>query len=55
MLRSFRNYRALYGIARQIFDEETEINPVNHFRYFSDMKEDAEKRMRIKLQVETEC
>lgn len=39
------------GIVK-IFDEETEINPVN-FRYFSDMTEDTQKRMRIKLQVET--
>ena len=39
------------GIVK-IFDEETEINPVN-FRYFSDVTEDTQKRMRIKLQVET--
>ena len=39
------------GIVK-IFDEETEINPVN-FRYFSDMTEDTQKGMRIKLQVET--
>ena len=39
------------GIVK-IFDEETEINPVN-FRYFSNVTEDTQKRMRIKLQVET--
>ncbi len=39
------------GIVK-IFDKETEINPKN-FRYFSEMKEESQKRIRINIQVDT--